>query len=140
MAFLILATAAITWERSLLFEAVNELEAVHGQEERQLALNFVVSHAILSINENYLAEDLAAAARVLTLEIDGVLSKLRTVETAYGGELGGHIERLNRLNAELQREPSRATIADLREEFHQLVLRLDSLTSAVRARKGNVIE
>jgi signal transduction histidine kinase len=139
-AFLILATAAITWERSLLFDAVNELEAVHGQEERQLALNFVVSHAILSINENYLAEDLAAAARVLTLEIDGVLSKLRTIETAYGGELGGHIERLDRLNAELQRDPSRATIADLREEFHQLVLRLDSLTSAVRARKGSVIE
>lgn len=140
VAFLILATAAITWERSLLFGAVNELEAVHGQEERQLALNFVVAHAILSINENYLAEDLPAAARVLALEIDGVLSKLLTIETAYGGELGGHIERLNRLNAELQREPSRATIADLREEFHQLVLRLDSLTSAVRARKGSVIE
>jgi len=43
----------LSWERSLLFEAVNELEAVHSQEERQLALNLVVSHAILSINENY---------------------------------------------------------------------------------------
>lgn len=138
--FLILATAAITWERNQLFEAVNELEAVHVQEEHQLALNFVVSHAILSINENYLAEDLSAAARLLALEIDGVVSKLLKVETAYGGELGSHIASLNRLNAELQRDPSRAIIAELRAEFHQLVLRLDSLTSAIRTRKGNVME
>lgn len=140
VAFLIVATAAITWERSLLFEAVNELEAVHVREEHQLELNFVVSHAILSINENYLTEDVSAAARVLTLEIDGVISKLTKIETAWGGELGGHIANLKRLNDELQRNPSRATIAELREEFHQLVLRLDGLTSAVRNRKGTIVE
>lgn len=140
VAFLIAVTVAIGWERSQLLTAVNELEAVHVREEHQLELNFVVSHAILSINENYLSDDVPAVARVLALEIDGVISKLVKIETAYGGELGGHVANLNRLNAELQRSPSRAAIAELREEFHQLVLRLDSLTTAVRNRKGAIVE
>lgn len=138
--FLIVATAAIAWERSLLFDAVNELEVVHVREEHQIELNFVVSHAILSINENYLTDDLSAAARVLALEIDGVVSKLTKIEAAYGGQLAGNIAKLSRLNAELRRNPSRATIAEMREEFHQLVLRLDGLTSEIRNRKRAVVE
>ncbi len=140
VAFLIVATAAITWERSLLFDAVNQLETIHVQEEHQLELNFLVSHAILSINENYLTDDVSTAAKVLGLEIDGVVSKLTKIEAAYGGQLAGNIAKLSRLNAELQRNPSRATIAELREEFHQLVLRLDGLTSDIRNRKRTVVE
>jgi signal transduction histidine kinase len=138
--YLVLATIGINWERGRLFDSVNQLEAVHVQEERQLALNLVVSYAILAINANYLSEDLSAAAKLLTLEVDGVVSQLEKVEAAHGGELGGHIARLNGFNAELKRDPTRATIAQLREEFHQLVLRLDSLTSAIRSRKGAVLQ
>lgn len=138
--YLMLATAGINWERGRLFDSVTQLEAVHVQEERQLALNLVVSYAILTVNANYLSNDLAAAAKLLTLEVDGVVSQLEKVEATYGGELGDHIARLNKINAELRREPTRVTIAQLREEFHQLVLRLDSLTSAVRSRKGDVLK
>lgn len=136
--YLILATAIIGWERKLLFDAVNQLEVVHAQEEQQLALNFAVSHAILTINENYFSEDLAAAARLLNLEIDGVVSKLVRMDATSGG-LGDPIASLNRLNAELQRDPSRATIADLREQFHKLVLRLDSMTLGIRQQKAELM-
>lgn len=136
--YLILATGIIGWERKLLFEAVNQLEAVHTQEEQQLALNFAVSHAILTVNENYFADDLAAAARLLNLEIQGVVSKLARID-GDAGNLSSHISSLNRSNAQLQRDPSRTTIAELREEFHQLVLRLDSMTSGIRERKAAVL-
>jgi two-component system NtrC family sensor kinase len=137
--YLVLAAALIGSERSMLFGAMNELEAVHVQEEHQLALNYVVSHAILSVNESYLSEDLKAAARLLTLEVDGVVSKLSRVESTYGGHLAGHIARLKGFAADLEREPARGTIAGLREELHQLVLRLDSLTSGVRSRKAEIL-
>lgn len=138
--YLILATALITSERSMLFGSMSDLESIHAQEEQQLALNYVVSHAILAVNENYLADDLRAAARVLTLEIDGVVSKLSRMNDAYGGDLDGQISRLSHYNAELQREPSRSSIAGLREEMHQLVLRLDTLTSSIRSRKAAILE
>lgn len=140
VAYLVVAAAGINWERNRLFDSVVQLEVVHVQEERQLALNLVVSYAILTINANYLSKDLSAAAKVLTLEVEGVVSQLEKFEATYGGELGVHIANLKRFSAQLKREPSRAAIAGLRDEFHQLVLRLDSLTSAVRARKVDVLK
>lgn len=138
--YLILATVLISSERSMLFESMTELEAIHNREERQLALNYVVSHAILTVNENYLSEDISAAGRLLTQEIDGMVSQLERMEASYGGNLAGHIARLKASNGELQRAPSRAEIAALREELHQLVLKLDSLTLAIRSRKAEILE
>lgn len=124
----------------MLFTSMSELEAIHSREEDQLALNYVVSHAILTVNENYLSEDISAAGRLLTQEIDGMVSQLTRMEQRYGGDLGRHIARLQRSNAELQRAPSRSEIAFLREELHQLVLKLDSLTLFVRNRKAEILE
>ena len=138
--YLLLVAAIVGWERHTLYQSVMDLEAIHAQEEDQHALNYAVSHAVLSINENYLAEDLAVAARLLTLEIDGVISKLARTQELYGGELTVHATALGRLNEELRRAPARATVAELREQFHQLVLRLDSLTTSIRARKAEVLE
>jgi two-component system NtrC family sensor kinase len=140
VSYLLIAAAGINWERGRLWDSVVQLEAVHVQEEQQLALNLVVSYAILTINANYLSNDLSAAAKVLTLEVGGVVSQLERFEASYGGELGTHIARLNQFSADLQRNPSRTMIADLREEFHQLVLRLDNLTSSVRTRKANILK
>lgn len=140
LVYVILATALIASERSMLFASMSELEAIHAREEDQLALNYVVSHAILTVNENYLSEDISAAGRLLTQEIEGVVSQLSRMDHRYGGDLGGYIERLQRSNAELQRAPSRGGIAALREELHQLVLKLDSLTLFVRNRKAEILE
>jgi signal transduction histidine kinase len=137
--YLILATVVIAWERKLLFESVHELEAVHQQEEHQLALNYAVSNAILTVNENYFSEDIATAARQLNLELDGVVSKLLGMPGVQG-ELGSHIASLKRFSLELQQSPSRATIAELRGELHQLVLRLDDMTTAIRENKRTILD
>jgi signal transduction histidine kinase len=140
MVYLVLAAVLITSERSMLFESMNELEAIHVREERQLAMNYVVSHAILTVNENYLSEDISVAGRLLTHEIDGMLSQLSRLEAAYGGNLAGHIGRLRNSNGKLQRAPSRSEIAELREELHRLVLSLDGLTMSIRGRKAEILE
>lgn len=140
LVYLVVATVIIASERSMLFDSMTELEAIHNREERQLALNYVVSHAILTVNENYLSDDISAAGRLLTQEIEGMVSALSRIEASYGGDLTPHIERLKRSNAELQRAPSRSEIAALREELHLLVLKLDSLTTFIRGRKAEILE
>ena len=140
VAYLILATVLIAFERTSLFASMSELEAIHLREEEQLALNYVVSHAILTVNENYLSEDISASGRLLTQEIEGMVSQLMKMNIRYGGDLQGHIQRLQRSNAALQAAPSRSEIAVLREELHQLVLKLDSLTLFVRNRKAEILD
>lgn len=138
LVYMVLATAVIAWERKQLFDAVREIEAVHLQDEQQIALNFAVSHAILAVNEHYFTEDLSRAATILRLELDTVNSRLGGTQAAEE-VLGRHAAVLARFNSALQREPSRALIADLREALHQLVLQLDAMTSEIRDRKQAVM-
>lgn len=137
--YMLLATAIIGWERKKLFDAVREIEAVHILDEEQVALNLVVSHAILTVNEHYSTQDLSRSAAILTLELDTVISRLGGLPEGPV-DLGRHVAGLTRFNAALQREPSRALIAELREALHQLVLDLDTITSSIRGRKQSVME
>ncbi len=137
--YLLLATGLIGSERMMLFESMSELEAIHDREEQQLALNYLVAHAILTVNENYLTEDLSSAGRLLTLEVDGMLSQLLRIEMKFGGDLSGNISRLGRINRDLLSLPTRSSIAGLREELHQLVLKLDGLTLEIRNRKAEIL-
>jgi signal transduction histidine kinase len=139
LVYMLLATAVIGWERKLLFDAVHEIEAVHVLDEDQIALNFTVSHAILAVNEHYFSEDLSRSAAILILELDTVTSRLGGVKSSRV-DLARHIDVLFRFKASLQRDPSRAVIAGLREALHQLVLDLDVLTSAIRDRKQTVMQ
>jgi signal transduction histidine kinase len=137
--YLLLATAVIGWERKQLFDTVREIGAVHILDEDQIALNFTVSHAILAVNEHYFSEDLARSATILTLELDTVISRLASVRGSPV-DLNRHIAGLARFKTRLRDDSSRAVIAELREAFHQLVLDLDTVTSAIGIRKQTVME
>jgi two-component system, NtrC family, sensor kinase len=136
--YMLIATAIIGWERKKLFDAVRAIEAVHILDEEQVALNLVVSHAILTVNEHISTRDLSRSSEILTLELDTVISRLGGLPEGQV-DLGRHIAGLTRINATLQREPSRTLIAELREALHQLVLDLDTLTSSIRSRKLSVM-
>ncbi|MBK9021957.1 MAG: hypothetical protein IPL72_19025 [Sulfuritalea sp.] len=110
------------------------IEAVHVQDEQQIALNFAVSHAVLAVNEQYFAKDIPGAAKIITLDLDTVISMLGRIGWA-SDETRRHLSELDRINAALQREPSRALIGELREELHNLVLHLDRMTSDNHAKK-----
>ena len=70
VAYLIFGASIVAWERNDLFDTVHKLEAVHAQEEDQLALNHIVSYAILSLNERYFADDLHSAAKERLMQPD----------------------------------------------------------------------
>lgn len=139
LVYLLLATVIIGWERSQLFAAVGQIEAVHVQDEQQIALNFAVSHAVLAVNEQYFAKDIPGAAKIITLDLDTVISMLGRIGWA-SDETRRHLSEMDRINVNLQREPSRALIGELREELHNLVLHLDRMTSDNHAKKQAVMK
>jgi signal transduction histidine kinase len=135
--YLLLTAAFIGWERRQLFDAVAEIERLHLQEESQHALNFSVSHAILSVNEHTGTGNLKRAAEILGLELDTVVSRLSMVDDP-SGELAAEAAKLTRFNVQLQRTPSHALIAELRDSLHQLVLTLDRFTVGIHSEKQGV--
>lgn len=138
LAYFLLVTAVITYERHTLLRAVQLLEAVHEQEERQVSLNMTVAHAILTVNENYFAPDLESSTQVLVLEIEAVLAGLRKLVHAYP-VLADDIATLEDANRQLLGQPTRGTVAEIRSAFHRLVIDLDAVTNDIATRKQGVL-
>ncbi|MBL8490837.1 MAG: two-component sensor histidine kinase [Rhodocyclaceae bacterium] len=138
LAYFLLVTGVITFERHTLLRSVQLLETVHEQEERQVSLNMTVAHAILTVNENYFAPDLESSTQVLVLEIEAVLSGLRKLVHAYP-VLADDIATLEDDNRQLLGEPTRGTVAEIRSAFHRLVIDLDAVTNDIATRKQGVL-
>jgi signal transduction histidine kinase len=137
--YFLLVTAVVTYERYSLMQAVHDLEAIHRQEERQVSLNLTVARAILTVNENYFSPDVDAAAQMLVLDIEAVLSGVRKVAESYP-VLGDDVISLEQGSSRLLKQPSRSAIAEVRTVFHRLVMDLDAVTSDVRARKQRLLD
>ena len=132
-------TLVITVERGYLLEAVEELESIHKQEENQIALNMSVSRAILVVNENYFSADLDGAARVLVLELESVLAGLTRLQPFYPSVVDD-VTALQADVSHLLELPSRAAIAEVRANFHRLVIDLDAVTHDIGNQKQRLLD
>jgi signal transduction histidine kinase len=137
--YCVVMTLVITIERSYLFDSVGELESLHKQEANQVALNMSVSRAVLVVNENYFSSDIQAAARVLVLELEAVLAGLTRLQPFYPAVVSD-VSALQADVSQLLSGPSRATIADVRANFHRLVINLDSVTHDIGNQKQRALD
>jgi signal transduction histidine kinase len=137
--YCVVMTLVITIERSVLFDSVGQLEAVHKQEANQVALNMSVSRAILVVNENYFSTDIEGAARVLVLELEAVLAGLTRLQPFYPSVVAD-VTALQGDVSQLLSNPSRATIADVRANFHRLVINLDAVTHDIGNQKQRALD
>lgn len=132
-------TLVIAMERGFLYDSVSNLEAIHKHEENQVALNISVSRAILVVNENYFSQDVEASAKVLVLEVEAVLAGLTRLQKLYPS-VNGDVAALRDSVRQLLRAPSRSVIADLRSNFHRLVINLDVITSDIVNQKQRLLD
>lgn len=139
LAYCVVMTLVITMERSYLLESVRELESIHKQEENQIALNMAVSRAILVVNENYFSADIEGAARVLVLELEAVLAGLTRLQPFYPSVVSD-VSALQADVSQLLEHPSRAAIADVRANFHRLVISLDAITHDISNQKQHLLD
>jgi len=133
-------------ERNILYQDLQQLEAVHAEEERQFALNMLVTRAILIVNDNFYAANaknfpgLKAAVRSVAIQTNTLLINLgRTAQ--YHPTLSDNIVALQANLDELASKPaSRAAIGRVRDNLHVLVIDLDQVTSQMRKRKRDLLE
>ena len=137
--YFLLVTAVVTYERYSLMQAVQDLESIHKQEERQVSLNLTVARAILTVNENYFSPDIEAAAQMLVLDIEAVIAGVRKVSATYP-VLNDDVASLEQGSSRLLKQASRSAIAEVRATFHRLVMDLDAVTSDIRSRKQRLLD
>lgn len=129
-----IVTLVIAFERKTMLDSVALLQSINTREEYLVGLNYAVSRAVISVNENYFAPDVEASGKMLALEVEALLPGLSRLQEAYPELVDSRIA-LERMVKELIEQPSRATIADLRAAMHRLVLALDRVTADVAAKK-----
>jgi two-component system NtrC family sensor kinase len=133
-------------ERNYLYWNLEQLEAVHMDEERQLGLNTLVTRAILIVNENYFSTSLNTprglntATRSIAVQVEAVLASLSRVAQTYP-LLSDDVAALHAdLTNMTSKPPSQATIADVRNNLHKLVIGLDQVTLLIRSNKQSLME
>ena len=133
-------------ERNALYWNLEQLEAVHVDEERELGLNMLVTRAILIVNENYYstglntAPGLDSATRSVAVQIDAVLTSLSKMAQSYPLLM----DDVTALRADLKnltgKPPSQVTIAEVRNNLQKLVIGLDQVTILMRSNKQALLE
>lgn len=133
-------------ERNILYQDLQQLEAVHAEEERQFALNMLVTRAILIVNDNYYAANerdfpgLKASVRTIAVQTNTVLTNLGRAVQFYP-VLADNIVALEANLDDLTSKPaSRKAIGRVRDSLHVLVLDLDQVTGQMRKRKQVLLE
>lgn len=134
-----IVTIVVGYERWGLLESVTLLQDLNEREERLVGLNYAVSRAVISINENYFSPDIETSGKMLALEVEALLPALSRLQAAYP-LLAEPRGVLTQMVDELAGTPTRATIADLRGTMHRLVLELDLVTADVAAQKLHMVE
>ena len=137
--YFVLVSVVVAYERGSLIESVDQLNEIHQQEERQVALNILVARAILTVNENYFSPNVDVSSKILVLEIESVLGGLNKLQLSYAS-IADDTKLLNEAMTQLLERPNRAVIADIRGIFHRIVLDLDGVSSDIRARKQRLLD
>jgi signal transduction histidine kinase len=139
VAYFIMVSGVVAYERRELIDAVQLLNEIHQREEHLVALNILVARAILTVNENYFSPDVGVSSKILALEDEAVLSGMSKLQQHYSS-LADDVHLLTKSNNQLIERPSRSVVADIRGIFNRIVIDLDAITTDVRARKQWLLE
>lgn len=136
--YVMLVGAVVSASRDRQLTIVDELERTHRREELLVQVNMAVARAILTVNDNYIAEDTASTVQPIAIEVEAVQSNLQGLR----GDFPALEENISGLQFDLdhlRQTPSRGDIALIRNQFHELVVVLDRITSGERERKQTLL-
>ncbi len=122
-------------ERRNLSDDTQQVQAVHLAEEAQFGLYMSVARAVLIVNESIVAKDIDTASRRIAIEIDAVLSGLNGLVHAHPN-IASHITVLQKSLNELNDSPTQATIIQVREKLHKLIIDLSDISALHRKEEG----
>lgn len=138
LAYFSVSSLVIAYERRSLVDALRQITEIHAEDERQIALNFLLARAILTVNSYNYAPVEGVSAKVLALEIEELLKGLRKLQIQYPTTMD-NVALLSHSLSDLTMDPSRAVVAEIRSIFQRLVIDLDGVASDIRDRKKHLL-
>lgn len=139
VAYVLLVAVLINKDRQQLLSLVGQLEHVHRNEEQLIQINMSVARAILTVSENFAAEDLAASSMPIVIELEAVTAALGTLQGQHP-RLVILAHSLEALAADLSKQPALGVLALARSKLHELVGELDEITERERRRKLQLLD
>lgn len=139
VAYVLFVAILINNDRVQLLSLVGQLEHVHRNEEQLIQINMSVARAILTVSENFGAEDVAATSMPIVIELEAVTAALGTLHGQHP-RLVILAHSLEALAADLSKQPARGVLAVTRSTLHDLVGELDEITERERRRKLQLLD
>jgi two-component system, NtrC family, sensor kinase len=133
-------------ERNALYADLQQLEAIHEDEQRQFGLNILIARSILVVNDSYAAVEsgqpmeLKGAVRRVATQVDLTLTGMIKLAETYPLLMQNVAVLRGNLDGLVSRPASKATLNDVRNNFHKLVLDLGTVSDSMRARKQTLID
>lgn len=137
--FTFLTGLIVVREHIELYSNVQQLQAVHMEEEYQIGLNMQVANAVLVVNENLYATDAARAATLVSHEIASILSSLQVL-VKFRPSMADNIIALEAAQARLTAQPTRLALAEARAAVDRLVVELGNITDEMRTREIRLLQ
>jgi two-component system, NtrC family, sensor kinase len=133
-------------ERNALYADLQQLEAVHEDEQRQFGLNILVARSILVVNDSYSSvqsaqkNDLKESIRKVAIQVDLTLTSMTKLAQSYPELTESVVALRANLDDLVSRPASQATLTGVRNNFHKLVLNLGQVSDSMREHKQVLID
>lgn len=137
--FTFLTGLIVVREHTELYSNMQQLNALHMEEEYQIGLNMQVANAVLAVNENLYNPDAERAASRVSQEVEAVLGGLQVLEQ-YRPELRDTIAGLRAAQQQVAKQPTRLALSSMRTALERLVMQFSSLTDEMRTREIRLMQ
>lgn len=137
--FTFLTGLVVVREHAELYSNMQQLQAIHMEEEYQIGLNMHVANAVLALNENTYNQDMARAAHLVAQEIEAVNSSLQ-VAAQFRPGLVDNVTGLKAIQARLANQPTHETLTGARAALDHLVDELGDITQEMRIREIQLLQ
>lgn len=133
-------------ERNALYEDLQQLEAVHEDEQRQFGLNILVARSILVVNDSYSTvdngqkKDLKESIRKVAIQVDLTLTSMTKLAQSYPELAESVVALRGNLDDLVSRPANQSTLTEVRNNFHKLVLNLGRVSDSMREHKQVLID
>jgi signal transduction histidine kinase len=133
-AYLIVASLVVETQRLRIADALEELERVHGEEDRLARVNVSLAQAIVTTNERYYRTGAARDFSDVAVAADTVYDGMAGLAPRFP-HLAPIAAGLATRTADLWVAREREALLDLRAALHEAVAAMDRATAQVRARR-----
>ena len=133
-AYLIVASLVVETQRLRIADALEELERVHGEEDRLARVNVSLAQAIITTNERYYRTGAARDFSDVAVAADTVYDGMAGLAPRFP-HLAPIAAGLATRTADLWVAREREALLDLRAALHEAVAAMDRATAQVRARR-----